>query len=303
MRELGVVTAGLLLGVGCNLKEFTVNQTAPVIQDASRSFAAESDIKLARDAAPAQLKTADGFLVASPNNKTLLEVVARGYIEYAFGFLEDDFESLPDDDKHAKERDELTRRATDLYDRALGFALRYVQQEDKHFPETFAKDVASSEAAVMRQEKDSMPGLLFAGIALASAINLNRDNLARVVDLPKAIALVKRAHDLDPKFYNAGAAMTLGIIYSAQGKAVGGDPEAARRYFDEAVAVTGGRYLMARVMKARHYAHAVQDRALFESTLKEVLNTPPTVMPEQRLANELARRRAARYLAHVEDYF
>jgi len=54
---------------------------------------------------------------------------------------------------------------------------------------------------------------------------------------------------------------------------------------------------------ARYYAVVTQDRALFESTLKEVLNTPANVYPEYRLANELAKRRAKRYLEHVEDYF
>ena len=61
--------------------------------------------------------------------------------------------------------------------------------------------------------------------------------------------------------------------------------------------------VMAKVMFARFYAVVIQDRALFESTLKEVLATPANVFPQQRLANEIARRRAARYLAHVEDYF
>ncbi len=84
---------------------------------------------------------------------------------------------------------------------------------------------------------------------------------------------------------------------------MGGDPEAAKRYFDEAIQATGGKYLMVKVLMAKTYAVVTQDRALYESLLKEVLNTPASVFPEQRLANELAKRRAKRYLDHVEDYF
>jgi hypothetical protein len=300
MRLCTLVT---LMVAGCSLNEFTVNSTAPVMKIASQSFNEESDLQLAHDAIPAQLKTADGFLAASPKNMNLLEVVSQGYAEYAFGFLEDELEALPDDEKHTAERQTLTRRATGLYDRALAYALRYLVQCDKGFPAAFKKDLDATNAAAQRLKKDAVPGLFLAALSLASAINLNRDDLTRVVELPKAIALLKRVHELDPKFYNGGAAMSLGVVYSAQGKAMGGDPEGAKKLFEEADAVSGGKYLMTKVMMAKSYAVIVQDRALYESTLKAVLAAPPDLWPEQRLANELAKRRAARYLAHVEDYF
>jgi tetratricopeptide (TPR) repeat protein len=230
-------------------------------------------------------------------------VLAQGYIEYSFGFLEDDLESIPDDGKHAAERDQLAWRATNLYDRALDYALRLIATEDKKFPDQFKKDVASAEAAAKKLEKEDAPGLLFAGLALASAINLNRQDLARVVDLPKAIALIKRAHELDPKFYNAGAAMTLGIIYCSQGKAIGGDPDLGKKMFEEAIHATDGKYLMTKVMFARFYAVIVQDRDLYTKTLKEVIAAPNDLYPQQRLANALAKKRAERYLKKIEEYF
>ena len=96
--------------------------------------------------------------------------------------------------------------------------------------------------------------------------------------------------------------MTLGIIYCSQGKAIGGDPDLGKKYFEEAIDATEGKYLMPRVMFARFYAVIVQDRPLFEKTLKEVIAAPRTSGPTQRLPNELAKRRAARYLAHAEDF-
>ena len=295
-------TVALTLG-GCDLKAFTVSTTAPVLKAAADSLPQESDVQLARDSAPASLKTVEGFLQSAPKNELLLAILAQGFTEYAFGFIEDDLESLPDDQKHAAERDALAARATGLYDRAEEFALRLLDTEDKHFSEMFKKDVASAEAEAKKLDKDEAPGLLFAGLALASAINLNRNDLARVVELPKAIAVIKRSHELDPKFYNAGAAMTLGIIYCSQGKAIGGDPELGKKFFEEAINATGGKYLMPRVMFARFFAVITQDRPLFEKTLKDVIAAPRDIWPAQRLPNELAKRRAARYLAHAEDYF
>src|SRR5262245_32502319 len=138
MRNILLVTAlSAVSSVGCNLQKFTVNTTAPVLLAASKNFNRESDIQLAREAAPAQLKTADGFLVSSPENRIILEVLAQGYLEYAFGFLEDELEATPDDGKHGEARELLTRRATEIYDRSMNYALSLLKQDDENFPAAF----------------------------------------------------------------------------------------------------------------------------------------------------------------------
>jgi tetratricopeptide (TPR) repeat protein len=298
---LGLALASSALSSGC--VSMTVGMTAPVVKIASADFNREADLELAREASPGQIKTAEGFLAADPENRILLEVVTRGYLEYTFGFLEDDIDAMPDDPKHAADRERLTRRATELYDRALAFALRLVALEDKNFKDAFMKDVAATEAEAKKLDKDAVPGLFYTGMALASGINLNRNDVARVVDLPKAVALIKRAYQLDPTFSNGQPALTMGVITGSQGKAMGGDPDASKKYFEEAIAASGGKYLMSKVMMARVYAVTAQDRPLFEKLLKEVIDAPANIYPEYRLANELAKKKAKRYLARIEDYF
>jgi len=292
-----------LILAGCSLNEFAVSTTAPVLFEASRAFSYESDVQFAREAAPGQLKTADGFLVSSPENRHLLELLARGYLEYAFGFLEDDLESLPDDNAHHAERELLVQRCTNLYDRAFGYAIRELGTYGKGAAGAIKKDAATLEAAIAQLPKAAAPALVYAGMALASAINLNRSDIARVAELPKAIALVKRAYALDKTVYNGGAAMTLGLMDASQPRALGGNPDAAKRHFEESIEVTQGKYLMARVLQARYYAVVVQDRALFEKILREVLAAPADALPSARLPNELAHRRAGRYLKQAEDLF
>jgi tetratricopeptide (TPR) repeat protein len=289
----------LLLVASCN--RFTVWLTTPVMERGSRSFQAEADLEIARAAAPGQLKSADGLLESDPHNRILLTLLARGFLELAFGFVEDDLEATPPD--QSDRRQALAARATALYDRALGFALRLIDTRHRGFSGALSRDAAAVTAAARTLGQESLPGLVFAGMALASAVDLNRDVLGRVVDLPKAIALLERAVAIDPRFYYGGAAMTLGLIYASQPAARGGRPELARRYFEQAIAASDGKYLLSRVELARAYAVAAGDRALFESTLQSVLATPASVLPSARLANEIARRRAARYLAHASEYF
>jgi tetratricopeptide (TPR) repeat protein len=291
----------LVAGCGDFMNNMTVDSTAPVLKRASASFDAESDVQLAREALPGNLKTVDGFLAARPENADLLELTALGYVQYAFGFLEDDLEAMKADDPH---RPELVARCTDLYDRAYDVGLRHVALDRGEVRDIAQKGRLDALApALKRVGKDAVPGLNWAGVGLASAINLHRDDIARVAELPKAISLLERAYELDRGYYNYNAGLSLAVIYSSQAKAVGGDPDRARALFQEVMEKTRGRYLMAQVLYARYYATVTLDRPLFEKTLKQVLATPGSIWPEQRLANELARRRAARYLALADDLF
>lgn len=291
-----------LLSAGCNLQRFTVRLTAPVIARGMRSFEAESILSVARDAAPAQLEQVAGMLETDPENRILLEQAARGFALYGFGFVEDDLESLPEDAAHADRHRALVADATEAYDRAFRYAVRLLATYDRDLPRAVAGDEAGLRAAVARLDARAAPALALAGLAIASALQWNRADPARAVDLPKAIVLLERSRALDPRYDRGAAAMILGIVF-AQPAAVGGRPEEARALFAESIAVTGGRYLFPRVMLARAYCVAVSDRALFRKTLEAVLAERPDAYPEARLANEMARRRAARYLADESRLF
>jgi hypothetical protein len=268
-----------------------------------RADEAETDVDVARAAAPAMLKLVEGLLETAPHDRALLEIVARGWSEYAFAFLEDDLESLPNDARHADERQRLTSRASALYDRGFGFAARILAEEDAALAKALTADVGTLEQELARASKEAVPGLLFAGLALASAVNLNRTDPSRAVDLPKALALLERSRQLDPSYYFGGAPMVLGMIYCSAPRAAGGDPERGRRYFAESMAQTSGQYLLPPVMAARMCDVHEGARARFEKTLRAALAAPPTVERRFHLGNEVAKRRAARYLAEVDRSF
>jgi len=291
-----------LLG-GCDIQRLTVELTGRVLVRASRSLESEPDVEVARAALPGQLKTIDGLLETAPRDEDLLGLAALGFLQFAFGFVEDELESQPLDGAHATERAVLVGRATGLYDRSFAFAVRLLARRDPRIRDALAGDAAGLAEELARLDRRSVPGLFYAGAALASAINLNREDPSRAADLPKAIALLSRARALDPRFYHAGPPLILGLVYGLQPRSRGGQPERARRLLEEAIALTDGKYLLARVMLARAYAVSVGDRALFASTLRAVLDAPPDLAPDCRLSNELAKRRAARYLAAEQSLF
>jgi hypothetical protein len=93
------------------------------------------------------------------------------------------------------------------------------------------------------------------------------------------------------------------LLYTAVGAKLGGKPDKAREHFETALRLTDGKLLLARALMGYRVGVITNDRPLFHDQLKQVLETPPSVWPEQRLANEVAHRRARRYLSHEKQLF
>jgi tetratricopeptide (TPR) repeat protein len=296
MRFLAPV---LILSFGCEVRRVAVSELAPTLARGARAMESEPDLEVAKSAIPTTLKQTEGLLETAPNDRVLLESAAQGSLEYAFGILLDQLEALPP--SAHEERRVLISRATKMYDRALVYSGRSLAQLDKQFPNALGGDLDSLRAASARIDKRGARALLFAGMSIASAADLDRGDFSRLVDLPKAIVLLERAHELDPDDFHAGAAMTLGLVYASP--AMAGSRDLSQKYFDEAIRRTGGKFLLIQGLMARTLFVDRGDRQAFRATLQKILDTPENVNPDSRLPNLLARRRAARDLAREHEFF
>jgi hypothetical protein len=294
------------LGSACDTTKLTVSQTAKVLARARPALQQESDYELARAAMPATLKTVEGFHVAHPDNRLLTELLAEGYCQYGTGFVEDDWEAAVlerGDDPAARA---LARRAATMFLRCMNYGLELLGEE---WQKGFYGDIAVVRKLAAAAGEDDRLGLLWTGIGLASAINHSRDNISMVAHLPKAVALLERVIELDragghaEPLHRALPHLGLAMYFTAQSRAMGGDPARGQQHFRKAAELTGGKLLLVPVLEARHYGVIAQDKTFFENTLNKVLATDPAVWPEQRLANEIAHRRARRYLTHERKWF
>src|SRR5688572_24933194 len=118
-----LVLAFALLSPACNRVKLTADSTADVLEVAAPAFNQEADPQLARDAAPGQLKTVEGFLLASPDNKKMIKLLAQGYCEYAYGFLENDIETAVMNGQEEVAAP-VVARATGLYLRCMNYGLK-----------------------------------------------------------------------------------------------------------------------------------------------------------------------------------
>ncbi|MCS7216759.1 MAG: TRAP transporter TatT component family protein [Candidatus Bipolaricaulota bacterium] len=120
--------------------------------------------------------------------------------------------------------------------------------------------------------------------------------------LPKIRAIYERAMELAPTYMAGSAFQAYGALLanlSDYGILFGVKLAQAKPYFEKALEIDP-TYLDHYVAYAKEYAVRAKDRALFESLLRQVLEAPIGNWP---FWNEVAKDRAARFLAEIERYF
>ncbi len=302
---------GLALGLttvtlgACDLGQFTVRTTAKVLARAQPSLKMESDYELAARAIPGTIKTVEGFWVVDPGNSLLIGILTEGYCQYGVGFVEDEWEQavIRKDFEAAQYH---STRATKMFLRCMNYAL-------KSLGSRWQKEIFADADTVKKLIADTGAGkrtpLMWAAVGLASAINQNKDNIEMVAQLSTAKLMLERVVELDEKHPVADKALAalphiaLGMTYSAASAQLGGDADKAAAHFQKALELTSDRFLLARVQYARRVGVMTQNRKLFHDELLKVLQTDPAIWPQQRLANEIAQRRARRYLSIEKELF
>jgi hypothetical protein len=105
------------------------------------------------------------------------------------------------------------------------------------------------------------------------------------------------------KYFYGCAYMIMGSITGSIPKALGGSPEKAKEYFEKCIQINDGKFLMVYIYYASIYAVQVQNRELYESLLKKVISAPIDILPEQKLANSIAKKKAEQLLKKIDEYF
>lgn len=306
--SIGILLFSTFIGSqtsACSVKTLAVGTTSKILLDAQPALKQEPDYDLAAQAIPASLKTVEGFHFADPSNERITRILAEGYCQYAVGFIEDLFERAHINDD-LDEADYLAQRATKSYLRCVGYSLELLGDD---WQEKFLEPMASVAPLIEAAGSDKRDAMLFLAVGLGGAINLNKDDIAMLEHIPKVKKLLKRVIAIDKDsppsdpFLAALPHIGLGRIHTSTPPALGGKPELGKKHFEKAFAMTNKRLLLAQVYLARSYAVATQKQSLFRKLLVRVLKTDPAIWPEQRLANEIAHRRARLYLKHEKDWF
>ncbi len=298
-KALGVA---LLLGTlalsGCSLQRFAVNRIGDALAQGSSVYASDDDPELVAEAMPFGLKTIESLLAESPHHKGLLLAATSGFTEYAYAFVQTEADFAEDTD--FARATALRQRAGRLYRRALNYGIRGLEQVRPGIVQALRTD---PRAALAPFRKADVPQLYWTAAAWGAAISLDKTNSELAADLPLVQELMHRALELDDGF-GLGAIYDFYIVYEGgRPSSAGGSVERARESMAKALHFAAGRRASPLVSFAETVDVGIQDRAEFEKLLNQALEIDVNALPDQRLANLIAQRRARWLLARMDRLF
>jgi hypothetical protein len=291
---------GALLIGGCDTAKLAADSTAQLFARAAPGVEQHWDYDVVGKSFPASIIQLEGLLHVVPDNEEIGMALVAAYIGYGTGWIEDRVEvaDIADD---WEEADYLRRRALVMYTRAWDLSKHFLRNRDAGFDAALKGGVDTLEQWLFAvfTEKEDASILLWAGASLGARINMGMEDMDTVADLPLAKLILGRSVELDPDFMFMIGKMTMGVLAASEFPP---DMDRAKTILDEVLEQTERRNLMVQMSMARHYAVNMGDHELFRSLLQEVLDAGD-VLPEARLSNAIARRRAQRYLDHIDLYF
>jgi hypothetical protein len=285
MQRIVLIVITAFLFEGC-IQTIALRSLGGILDNGLASFNEESDLQLAHEALGSNLKLIEAMIKSDPENEQFLIFAAQGYNAYALAFCEDD----------------SVERARIFYLRAKEYGMR-VLMKNKKFKEALDSNITAFREAVNTFDKDDVPAIFWTAFSWGSYVNITRTDVAGLADLSKVNALIEFVAEKNPTFYHGGAYLFLGTIEGSTPKSLGGNPDKAKEYFEKCLALNGGKFLMTQLYYARTYAVATQDQPLFESLLKKVEEASPDILPEARLANIVAKKKARKLLAQSNELF
>lgn len=244
----------------------------------------QDDPKTVEAGAPAYLLLIDGMIQDDPENGALLRAGADLYGAYSSVFVED-----------VERARRMAAKARDYSRRAFCFDYQQICTLE-------TGELAAYRAALDEVDEDEATMLYSYATNWAGWIKSRSGEWNAIADLPKVEAVLERVVALDETLDHGRAHLYLGVMRSQLPPALGGKPELGRAQFEQAIAISNNRDLMAKVEFARNYARLVFDQELHDRLLNDVLSASPNE-PGLTLSNVLAQQQARRLLDSSKDYF
>jgi predicted anti-sigma-YlaC factor YlaD len=285
---------------GCSsVQRVVVNKAGDALAGGSSVYASDDDPELVWQAVPFGLKTIESLLAQSPRHEGLLLAAASGFTEYAYGALQQEADLV--EAKDLARATELRNRARKLYLRALGYGFRGLEVRLPGLRRQLQSDPDPAHA-LAGTTRAQVPLLYWTGAAWGAAIAISKDDPELTADQSRAAALIQRGLALDEGF-GAGAGHDFMIAYEGGRAAVGGSIEEARRHLRRALELSQGHRAAPLVGFAETVSVGRQDKAEFKQLLGQALAVDVDAVPDFRLANVLAQRRARWLLGRVDELF
>ena len=282
--KAAILVACVCAAAGCGRMVAGVSST--LMPSFTEAFFEECDTELARRAVPAHLTMLEGLLKARPDDTRLLISLCKGFAGYAM--------------LHDERRDQMAPSRYYFRARRYGFRALFGDRA------TEARLISEQKAVIdemNRLPEKKIEALFWTTVAWASWIGLNLDTPEALAEVPTLTAFVDKLFEVRPEYMFGTPYVLKASILAARPTFLGGDQEHARHYFETAMNLHAGGFLLVPYYYARDYAVRVQDKALFGRLMDHIEHTPVHGLEGACLINGIVKEKAARLKALRDELF
>lgn len=286
-----LATMALTGGTGC-IKKVLLDGQISSTRTASAAVNTIGDFEVANAAAFAGIAQMEGMRYLAPDNEDAQFLLLRSWAGSSFGFIEDAMERAEDaGGQLSPEFGYHKRRAIEGYSRGIWYGKQLLENEHEGF-DPATRNADTIRAYVQQFDEDDVETLFWMGQAWMGRVGAGKDDPALVSELFVGVAFMERVLELKPTFLYGAAHVAVGSFHA---RSTVGELEEGKKHFEEALRISDGKFLAAKVQYARTYYCMKGDKENYTRLLQEVLDSGDT-LPDQRLPNTLAKRKAARSL-------
>lgn len=296
----------------CSIRKMALNSVsdmlAPGIEAEAKesggamfAFTSENDPELVADAFPVILKVYEGMMFENPEHSELAVMTGQLYIMYGNAFLQGQAEMYPPN--MIKEQNYQYTRASNFFKRGRSYSLNALEMNHPGFYEAVFQTAGDARSAMMDKMKKEDTGALFwaASGALAD-FSLNPLDAEAIDSVEGSVAMMEKAAELYPEYFNGIIWETLFTFYSAAPDFMGGGMEKAETAYEKALEIGGGSASLYTAY-AKNICIPAQDIEGFLEALDKALAINPDKNISSRLMTVLAQQKARWLLDNKGTFF
>ena len=242
MNKLRLTLSALLMSatlVSCStMNKMAVGGSSGLIYSASNGVLSESNYEIFKSGVTGNLLLIEGLLAQSPENKDLLATLNKGYAGYAFAVNET---QMNEEEWAELKSEDGKRQALFNYTRAINFGLRYLSIKGIELQDIMGRMNEPQGIFLLLDKKlgdnkRDLEVVLFTAQSLAGVINLQKDNIGIVSQLPAAKGMFDWVCTKDPSINYGTCDIFYGAYEAGRPQMLGGNPAKGKEIFLKAIA-------------------------------------------------------------------
>lgn len=239
IRQLVIPTLIFLTVFSCsNLQKTAISTTGGLIYQASYEIETESNWELFAQAVPGNLKLMEGLSSLNPESNDLIVSLIKGYAGYSFAV----HETLAlEENLSGVQKGPHYRQSLILSSKAVKLGLSYLEKKGLKYSDLLKASRTESgvddilNTSLNKNSVQDLEAVIFTAQSMASIINMQRDQMLMVAQLPIAKALFDWVCKIDPEIHFGACDIFYGAYIGGRPAMLGGDPKEGQEIFFRAM--------------------------------------------------------------------